>query len=119
MITGGLTSIDGVEHYRIDGVEEMSPFLTTVVSDSDLWMFVSSTGALPEVVGGFGIECDPLRASSIARALVRATQDHRHRSLIRRAGPRFAARHDWEVVGEHYLEVFGRLECEPAAGDSE
>ena len=46
MITGGLTSIGTVEHYRIDGVEEMRPFLTTVVSDSDLWMFVSSTGAL-------------------------------------------------------------------------
>jgi len=44
--TGGLTMIDGVEYYRIDGVEEMDPFLMTVVSDSDLWMFVSSTGAL-------------------------------------------------------------------------
>ena len=39
-------TVDGVEHYRIDRVEEMPPFLMTVVSDTDLWMFVSSTGAL-------------------------------------------------------------------------
>ena len=41
-----LTAVDGVEYYRIDGVEQMPPFLMTVVSDGDLWMFVSSTGAL-------------------------------------------------------------------------
>ncbi len=46
MVSGGLTLEDGVESYRIDGVEGMAPFLTTVVSDTDLWMFVSSTGAL-------------------------------------------------------------------------
>ena len=45
-VTGGLAVVDGIEHYRIDGVEHMAPFLMTVVSDSDLWMFVSSTGAL-------------------------------------------------------------------------
>jgi hypothetical protein len=44
--TGSLTSIDGVDHYRIDGVERMEPFLMTVVSDSDLWMFLSTSGAL-------------------------------------------------------------------------
>ena len=45
-VSGGLTVVDGVEYYRIDGVEQMRPFLMTVVSDGDLWMFVSSTGAL-------------------------------------------------------------------------
>ncbi len=45
-MTGALTTIDGINYYRIDGVERMQPFLMTVVSDSDLWMFVSSTGAL-------------------------------------------------------------------------
>ncbi len=44
--SGGLCAIDGIEHYRIDGLQHMEPFLTTVVSDTDLWMFVSSTGAL-------------------------------------------------------------------------
>ena len=45
-VTGGLVTLDGGEYYRIDGVEAMAPFLMTVVSDADLWMFVSSTGAL-------------------------------------------------------------------------
>ena len=44
--TGRLVEIDGVDHYRIDGSEHMEPFLMSVVSDSDLWMFVSSTGNL-------------------------------------------------------------------------
>ena len=38
--------IDDIEHYRIDDVDRMEPFLTTVVSDADLWMFVSSAGSL-------------------------------------------------------------------------
>jgi hypothetical protein len=46
MVTGGLVEVDGIEYYRIDGIEQMEPFLMTVVSDSDLWNFVSSTGAL-------------------------------------------------------------------------
>ena len=45
-VTGGLAIVDGVECYRIDGVELMAPFLMTVVSDTDLWMFVSSAGSL-------------------------------------------------------------------------
>ncbi len=45
-VVGGLTGRPGEEEYRIDGVEHLAPFLMTVVSDSDLWMFVSSSGAL-------------------------------------------------------------------------
>jgi hypothetical protein len=44
--TGGLVEADGATWYRIDGLEAMEPFLLTVVSDSDLWMFVSSRGPL-------------------------------------------------------------------------
>ena len=46
MAKGGLIVVDEIEYYRIDGVEEMAPFLMSVVSETDLWMFVSSTGAL-------------------------------------------------------------------------
>jgi hypothetical protein len=38
--------VDGVEMYRIANIEQMNPFLMTIVSSSDLWMFVSSTGGL-------------------------------------------------------------------------
>jgi hypothetical protein len=44
--TGALVEADGQTWYRIDGLESMEPFLLTVVSDNDLWMFVSSRGPL-------------------------------------------------------------------------
>ncbi len=46
MVSDPTEIIDGVEMYRISDVDEMPPFLMTIVSDSDLWMFVSSTGGL-------------------------------------------------------------------------
>ena len=45
-VTGRLARLGETDAYRIDHLEQMEPFLTTVVSDTDLWMFVSSTGAL-------------------------------------------------------------------------
>ena len=45
-VDGYLTEIDGIECYRIDGVEHMDPFLMSVVSSSDLWMFASSRSTL-------------------------------------------------------------------------
>ena len=45
-VTGTLVRVDGADWYRIDGLERMEPFLMSVVSDSDLWMFVSSAGPL-------------------------------------------------------------------------
>ena len=45
-VTGALTSVDGERYYRITHVERMEPFLISVVSDTDLWMWASSNGAL-------------------------------------------------------------------------
>jgi len=42
----GLVHLDGRDHYAVADVEHMAPFLMSVVSDGDRWMFVSSTGAL-------------------------------------------------------------------------
>jgi hypothetical protein len=42
----GLADVDGQRHYVIDDVDRMPPFLMSVVSDGDRWMFVSSSGAL-------------------------------------------------------------------------
>ena len=44
--SGGLVEADDGTWYRIDRLEAMEPFLLTVVSDSDLWMFASSRGPL-------------------------------------------------------------------------
>ena len=37
---------DGETWYTIDAVDELAPFLCSVVSDRDLWMFLSSRGGL-------------------------------------------------------------------------
>ena len=45
-VEGGPVTLDGERFYRIRHVDAMPPFLMSVVSASDLWMFVSSTGGL-------------------------------------------------------------------------
>jgi hypothetical protein len=42
----GFVVLGGEEWLRIGAVDRMPPFLVSVVSDSDLWMFVSSRGGL-------------------------------------------------------------------------
>ena len=43
---GGLVSVDGHELLRIAGFDRLPPFLMSIPSDTDLWMFVSSAGGL-------------------------------------------------------------------------
>jgi hypothetical protein len=45
-VEGGQFEIGGERFYRIVNYDAMPPFLMSLVSDSDHWMFVSSTGAL-------------------------------------------------------------------------
>jgi hypothetical protein len=45
-VEGGAIEIAGERFYRIVNYDAMPPFLMSLVSDSDHWMFVSSTGAL-------------------------------------------------------------------------
>src|SRR3954470_17186226 len=45
-VTGALVERDGETFYRIDNHDVLPPFLMSVVSDSDHWLFVSSNGAL-------------------------------------------------------------------------
>jgi hypothetical protein len=44
--TGGHVTLCGERYYRIGPVDAMPPFLMSLVSASDLWMFVSSSGGL-------------------------------------------------------------------------
>ncbi|NNJ48453.1 MAG: hypothetical protein HKP18_11565, partial [Acidimicrobiia bacterium] len=46
MVTESIDMVEGRAMYRISNIDEMDPFLMTIVSNSDLWMFVSTTGAL-------------------------------------------------------------------------
>ena len=45
-VEAGIIEIGGERFYRIVNCDAMPPFLMSLVSDSDHWMFVSSTGAL-------------------------------------------------------------------------
>ncbi len=44
--TGRFTQIDGESYYTIRDYDRLKPFLISVVSDSDHWLFVSSNGGL-------------------------------------------------------------------------
>ena len=43
---GSLIDLGGDSWYRIDHLERMDPFLVTIASNSDLWLFASSAGPL-------------------------------------------------------------------------
>ena len=45
-VSGALTTIHGESYYTIAHTELMEPFLISVVSDSDLWMWISSNATL-------------------------------------------------------------------------
>jgi hypothetical protein len=45
-VEGALVTLGGERYYRIVNHDAMAPFLMSLASDSDHWVFVSSTGAL-------------------------------------------------------------------------
>ena len=44
--TGAFVTLDGEDYYRIADYDRMRPFLMSLTSDTDLWMFVTSGGGL-------------------------------------------------------------------------
>ena len=44
--TDGLCRLENEEFYRICSYDRLAPFLMSIVSETDLWMYVSSTGGL-------------------------------------------------------------------------
>ena len=45
-VSGEFVNLDGERHYVIRNVDRMPPFLVSVISSADHWLFVSSTGGL-------------------------------------------------------------------------
>ncbi|WP_028864419.1 hypothetical protein [Psychromonas aquimarina] len=45
-ISGKFVSIDGDKYYQIKNADQMNPFFISVVSASDHWLFISSSGCL-------------------------------------------------------------------------
>ena len=46
MPTGSFVFLDGETHYRIAAYDRMEPFLASIPSNTDLWMFITSGGGL-------------------------------------------------------------------------
>jgi hypothetical protein len=46
VVTGGFASFGGDRYYAIGNVDGMPPFLVSVISSADHWLFVSSSGGL-------------------------------------------------------------------------
>ena len=44
--TAALVDLSGRRFHRIRGYDRMPPFFMTLVSSSDVWLFISSTGGL-------------------------------------------------------------------------
>ncbi|HEY2517448.1 MAG TPA: glycosyltransferase family 1 protein [Polyangiaceae bacterium] len=69
----------------------------------------SSTGSLPEVMGGLGALFDPLDVDSIAAALDRVAEDQALRARCRDEGPAHAAKFSWDKtaagIGDALCEV--------------
>ncbi|MGC9975074.1 MAG: hypothetical protein ABSC36_06805 [Gaiellaceae bacterium] len=45
-VSGGLVDLNGERFYRVSNCDGMPPFLVSLVSDSNLWLFAASNGAL-------------------------------------------------------------------------
>ena len=45
-VQGETTVLNGQHYYKISNYHQMPPFFMSIVSNSDLWMFLSSNGAL-------------------------------------------------------------------------
>ena len=43
---GGFVVLDGEAHYRISSCDRIAPFLMSIPSATDLWMFITSGGGL-------------------------------------------------------------------------
>ncbi len=45
-VEGGYTTLENDTYYKISNYDQMPPFFISVVSDSDHWLFISTTGGL-------------------------------------------------------------------------
>jgi glycosyltransferase involved in cell wall biosynthesis len=66
---------------------------------------VANTGALPEVVGSLGVQCDPFDEQDIARALQQIVRDADVRNRCQAEGPAWAARFTWATTANGLFEA--------------
>jgi hypothetical protein len=92
----GLVEINGEGFYAIPNVDRIPPFLMSLVSDGDRWMFISSTGGL---TAGRG---------DAAGAIFRYETDDRLHNLAGFVGPTTAIRIGDDEAGDVWTPFRGR-----------
>jgi hypothetical protein len=95
-IEEGLIEIDGEGFYAIPDVDRIPPFLMSVVSDGDRWMFISSTGGLSAGRG------------DSAGAIFRYETDDRLHNSVGFVGPVTALRIAGDDAGETWTPFRGK-----------
>lgn len=68
-------------------------------------LFVSNTGALPEVTGDLATTCDPFDIRSIQQAMDKALTDTSFRQRALQEGPRFVQRYGWDATALSLLSL--------------
>jgi glycosyltransferase involved in cell wall biosynthesis len=66
---------------------------------------VANTGALPEVVGPLGVQCNPFDEADIAAALARVVRDAVIRNRCHDEGPRWAERFTWTRTAQGLFDA--------------
>jgi glycosyltransferase involved in cell wall biosynthesis len=71
--------------------------------------------AFPEFAGGVATLLPDAEVGSLADAIARCLADGGLRQRMRIAGPQRAARYDWRVVAQRYLDLLVPLATAPQA----
>jgi hypothetical protein len=100
-VEGDQIEIGGERFYRIVNYDSMAPFLMSIVSDADHWMFVSSTGAL--TAGRKDPDCALFPYTTDDR--IHDSQDQTGSKTILRVG-RAGGVALWEPFSQRYAEIY-------------
>ena len=100
--SGRFTSLEGEEYYQIADYDRLPPFLMSVPSDTDIWMFVSSSGGL--TAGRWNAEGSLFPYETVDRL----HQNHAHTGPITliRVATRETPQKVWEPFSDRSEEEF-------------
>lgn len=99
-VEGGFATIDGVRYARIANVDEMDPFLVSIVSDSDAWLFVGSNG--PFTAGRRSPDDALFPYQTVDKILRHATTSGARTSLLVTRGSTTALWEPWLITSSVY-----------------
>jgi hypothetical protein len=99
-VEGGFATIDGVRYARIANVDQVDPFLVSIVSDSDAWLFVGSNG--PFTAGRRSPDIALFPYQTVDKILRHATTSGARTSLLVGRGATKALWEPWLITASVY-----------------